>query len=736
MTKRIPIIFGLILLAVALWLILTPIKSINHLLDRLESLSYDIQLRTHVLTAKPLPSDNPVVIIDIDDKSIRAAGRWPWPRSTMAKLVDKLKEQGVAVIAFDVFFPEPQVNIADEVMATLNKHNQLNDQIKQVLSNNLSLFADDNIFQKSLIATHPVLSYTFLPRAETHNQLPKPLLTLPSDEAARLDITTAQGYISNTEEIQQAGAASGFINIFPDEDGIVRRAPLLMEYKNGVYPSLALQAVLTYLSDTSIQLVTSGYLAEQRLEGVRVGTYTIPTDAKGFVYIPFVGRSYSFPYYSAVDLLEDRIPAETLLGKIVFIGTSATGLGDLQPASVQNPFPGVEIQASIAHGILLKEFSYRPAWTVGAEALATFILGLIAAFTFPYLGPRILALIIVSVPIVIIYINGVIWQRTGLILSFLPPVIMVLISAIFNILYGYLFETRRREQLKAMFGQYVPEKHINEMLLSKDQFSLHGESKDMTVMFADIRSFTTISEGMSASDIVNMLNTYFTPMTEIIHKHMGTVDKYIGDLIMAFWGAPMNDKHHAFHAIQTALHMQTKLKELRETQITKQWPEIIMGIGINSGKMNVGDMGSQFRRNYTVLGDSVNLASRVESLTKYYNVNILVTENTQQHQEAFVFRKVDRVQVKGRVEGIDLYEVICHISQNTPELQAELSTYHRGMELYRDQQFKEALEIFTQLESIYPDTHLYTLYRERSEAYIANPPDPSTWTYTHIHSSK
>ncbi len=734
MTKRPPIIVGLLFMLTALWLIFTPNKPIRHFLARLENIGYDLQLRAHTITAKPLPPESPVVIVDIDDKSIHAEGRWPWSRATLAKLIQKMKDQGAVVIAFDIFFPEPQENIADEVAKVLNEHNLLNNPVKSMLYNNAALFDDDDKFITSMKDVQVVLSYTFLPRPETHNLLPLPLLQIGSGESKRLDLTKAEGYISNIPIIQKAASASGFINIFPDDDGIVRRVPLLMEYKDGIYPSLALQAVLSFLGTSKVELVAPGYLNEQRLEGVRLGNYIIPTDESGNVYIPFIGRSYSFPYFSAVDILQDRIPKDSLLGKIVFVGTSATGLGDLQPASVQNPFPGVEIQASVSNGILLKQFSYKPAWTLGADAILTFILGILAAMIFPYLGPRILALILLFFPILILYVNGYIWRQTGLILSFLTPMIMVLLIAIFNLLYGYVFETRRREQLKKMFGQYVPEKHINEMLRSKDTFSLHGESKDMTVMFADIRNFTTIAEGMAATDIVDMLNTYFTPMTEIIHQSFGTVDKYIGDLIMAFWGAPLNDNSHATHAIQAALNMQAKLAQLRGMPSNNQWPEIIMGIGINSGKMNVGDMGSQFRRNYTVLGDAVNLASRIESLTKFYNVHILITENTQKDQPGFVFRKIDRVQVKGRAEGIDLYEVICRQDALTSEQAEELHEYHTALNYYQNRQFKEAHVLFENLTKRSPHIKIYGIYLTRTQEFIETPP-PDSWDgiFTHAH---
>ena len=226
-----------------------------------------------------------------------------------------------------------------------------------------------------------------------------------------------------------------------------------------------------------------------------------------------------------------------------------------------------------------------------------------------------------------------------------------------------------------------------------------------------------------------MLNTYFTPMTEIIHKHVGTVDKYIGDLIMAFWGAPLRDKKHAYHAIQAAIQMQAKLRELHTLQHTKAWPEIVMGIGINTGKMNVGDMGSQFRRNYTVLGDAVNLASRVESLTKYYDANIIVTENTAKNQDALIFRMLDRVQVKGRAEGIDLFEVLCEKKDLTREKAEELQIYHTAINHYRAKEFNQAQTMFEDLIKTHPASKLYPMYLERTQSSQATPP-PDSWSAT------
>lgn len=733
MNKRIPIIFGIIFVFIALWMLIAPPKFFHQAIDELENLGYDLQLRTRVFTEHKAPA-SPIAIIDIDDESLKQEGRWPWPRYKMAELVNELQKQGAAVIAFDMFFAEKEGNIAEMLLNRLSKVNLLNATLESILKKNVSLFDDDAIFAKSIANTSAVLAFSFVFHKQNQNLVPTPLLKLTQEEQSQLEIIRAAGYISNIPILQQGAKGVGFLNIFPDLDGIIRRAPMIIQYNGNVYPALSLQAVLTFLGE-NVKLITPAYKDTERLEGIQVGGTIIPTDAKGQALIPFIGKSYTFPYFSATNVMHGKIPQDALLGKILFVGTSATGSGDLKATAIQNPFPGVEIQATLANGILMKNFSYKPAWTFGANVVIVTFFGLLAAFIFPYFGPRTLGIIIVVLPAGLLFLNNWVWEKTGLILSLLIPVILVLVIALFNILYGYLFETRRRERLKEMFGQYVPEKHIDEMLKTTSSYALHGEDRDMSVLFADIRSFTTISEGMSASALVDMLNTFFTPMTEIIFKHHGTIDKYVGDLIMAFWGAPLKDRHHARHAIAAALEMQAKVKDLRNLIAEHNWPEIKIGIGINSGMMSVGDMGSQFRRNYTVLGDAVNLASRVEGLTKYYGVNIIVTENTQQNQPRFLFRKLDRVKVKGKSEGIAIYEVVCTRAEATDELNRELNLYHQALDNYFQQKWDEAFTLMTELNKTYPEKKIYHLYLERIKEFKAHPLPPD-WDGIYVHVTK
>lgn len=733
MNKRIPIFLGFFLSSLAIWVLMTSNAFVRGTIERLEDLGYDLQLKTYIMRKAPKPSPA-IAIVDIDDKSLEIEGHWPWPRNKIAALVDQLHKQGAVVIAFDMFFSEKERNLADEVIAKIDTEHPENTVVVDYLKQQAPLFDYDLKLANSLKSANAVLAIGFLKRAHSQNQLPEPLFKISDELNKQLNLFKAKGFIASIPTLQTAAGHGGFINIFSDTDGIFRHAPLIIEHNSDIYASLALQAVLSYLG-TPIELIAPKYGESQELEGIRVGKTIVPIDIKGQALIPFIGKSYTFPYLSATDVLNGKIPDASIYGKIIFIGTSATGMGDLKPTAIENPYPGVEIQASMASGILEDEYSYKPAWTYGANLVLTILFGIISSIAFPFMGPRSLGVVVVVVPVTLLLINNWIWEQTGLILSFLIPVFLVSLSAVLNILYGYLFESRKREQLKEMFGQYVPSKHIDEMLQTSSEFGLRGDDRDMSVLFADIRGFTTISEGLTARQLVELLNTYFTPMTEIIFNNRGTIDKYVGDLIMAFWGAPLPDKNHAHDAIESALSMQEKLTDLAETLKEKNWPNIQLGIGINSGTMSVGDMGSQFRRNYTVLGDNVNLASRIESLTKFYGAHIMVGESTQQGQEDFIFRKLDRVRVKGKKQGIEIYEVLGRKSQLTPELDAEIKQYHKGLDAYFAQKWDESYTIMSELHKQHPDAKIYSLYMERINEFKEHPV-PADWDGVYVHTSK
>ncbi|EKD72403.1 MAG: hypothetical protein ACD_45C00683G0003 [uncultured bacterium] len=729
MNKRIPFILGLILLVTAIWLQVTSIKPIEHIIDRLENLVYDMQLRTDLFVYKKI--DTPAVIIDIDDKSLKKEGRWPWSRAKLATLIGYLQKEGVAVVALDIIFPEKETNIATTVLQQLSKEKLTNTTTEFALKKIAPYFENDKKFANSIAYIDTVLGMSFLPQTIIHGTLVPATLELTSAKEKQLGFINASGVIGNIALLQSAAKGAGFINIFPDEDGVIRRVPILIRYQDQLYPSLALEAVRLYLL-SNISLVTEEYGDQMRLEGVKLADRFIPTDEKGRMIIPFRGKSFTFPYYSATDILNKKIPPGVLTGKIAFIGTSATGFGELKPTAVENVFPGVEIQATIADSILANHFYYRPAWTLGAEIVATFLLGITFIFVFPYLGPRALAFFIILIPILFIFANNWLREKTGLIIYIFIPMTFMIVLAIINLIYGHLFEVRKRQQLKEMFGQYVPEKHIDTMLTSKGNYGLYGEDREMTVLFADIRNFTTLAEYLPAAQVKELLSDFFTPMTEIIFKHRGTIDKYVGDMVMAFWGAPLIDNQHTQHAISAALDMQNKVEKLKPIFAKKGWTDMKVGIGLNSGIMSVGDMGSKFRRSYTVIGDAVNLASRVENLTKYYNVNIVATHSIEAQQKMFVFRKLDRVTVKGKKTGTEIYEVVCKTEELAPEKRDEIALHHSALELYFNQEWEKSQAVFTELHQAHPHVKLYSLYLHRIADFLQTPPS-SNWDGIYVH---
>lgn len=732
MNRRIPLILGFLLLLTALWLQTTTSKPVVRFITTLENLAYDMQLRAKIF-AHAAPTIDAVAIVDIDDESIRQEGRWPWPRAKLAALITQLRAQGAAVVAIDMIFPEPEKNIVYQVLNELKKEKNFTPTLNHALQKIAPFFNDDIKFADSLQSGDSVLGLTFLTYREHQSALPPALFVLKTADEKALNFFTLYGAVGNIPLLQTAAKRAGFLNVFPDDDGIVRRIPLLLRYQDNLYPSLALEAVSLYLL-SPVHLVQASYGEQLRLEGIKLANRFIPTDSKGQVIIPFVGKSFTFPYYSATKVLHNQIPTQALSGKIVFIGISATGLADVRATAVQGIFPGVEIQATLAHGLLTGNFSYKPPWSQGAEITMTLALGITLIFLFPFLGPRSLGLLIIALPLFLVLLNNWLWEKTGLLVAIFIPILFVVILAGINILYGYLFETRRRERLKNMFGQYVPAKHIDTMLSQPENYGLYGEERDMTVLFADIRNFTTLSETLTAAQLKDMLGDFFTPMTEIIFRHHGTIDKYVGDLIMAFWGAPLKDKRHAQHAMLAALDMQREVEKLKVIFVKKGWPDINIGIGVNSGIMRVGDMGSKFRRNYTVLGNAVNVAARLESLTKYYGVKIIVSAHTKATQNKCIFRQLDRVRVKGKKTIIEIYELLCRDVDLTSSLQEEITQHQLGLEHYFKQEWESAEIIFTALNQQYPKK-LYKLYLDRLATFAKNPP-PSDWDGAYTHTIK
>ncbi len=706
-------------LALSFLLYLNP-PPLERTLNFLENGAYDFQIRHNY---KPLPPNTPITIVDLDDRSLTIEGRWPWSRKKLATLVSNLFERGATVVAFDMTFPDEEQNAIDELI-------QQDPTLRSSLEEKRESFDYNAILAKNLEQGNAVLGFIFKKEGQSSGLLPPPLITTSDPKILIPELPT---YLGNIEVLQKAAKYGGFINSSPDRDGILRVSPLLLKHGTGLYPSIGLEAARLFLLDQKIDLVFSGDL----LEGVQLEKTWIPTDPWGRVLIPFRGPPYTFPFLSATDVLSGQASAEQLKGKLVFVGSSATAIGDLVSTAISPVFSGVEVHAAIASAIIDGSFPYKPIWGRGFTLLLVLGLGVLLACLLPHL--RILAslLLSLSIPFVLVAINHLIWVQYGIVLPIFFAIFVLLILFVIDLIGAYVFEGRRRLALKQIFGQYVPSDYIDLMLAKGGDFAMQGETKELTVLFADIRNFSSISEQMSATEIKDLLNRFLTPMTQIIFEQKGTIDKYVGDLIMAFWGAPLEDPKNAHDAVVAALLMQAKLNELNKTFAAEKKPEIHIGIGINTGQMNVGDMGSKFRRAYTVLGDAVNLASRLEGISKLYHVKIIVGEETyKQTANQFAYRKLDRVRVKGRAGSSDIYEPLCKLEECPEELKSILALHNQAIEAYLQQKWDAATKLFEQLRDLErEEKELYEMYLERLKLYRNSPPGPD-WDGVFILESK
>jgi adenylate cyclase len=684
------------------------------ILERMELWSYDMRLN-FTMPKSVFPG---IAIVDIDEKSLAEEGRWPWGRDKMAKLTDQLFDRyQIAAAGFDIVFAEPDENSGLKVLEALGK-NELRSvpQFHEVLDKLAPILDHDRLFAEKLKGRPAVLGYYFdtgAGQTRTSGALPPP--TFPEGAFRQSDTVFVQayGYGGNLKELQE-NASGGHFDPLPDIDGISRRVPMLIEYKGKYYGSLALELARAVMGGAEVDPVVKKSGDYAALEGLEVGGMKIPLDGNACALVPYRGERGSFKYFSASDVLHGRIDPAALSGKIVLVGTSAPGLMDLRSTPVGNVYPGVEIHANLLAGILEQNIKQRPAYATAVEMLTLAFAGLLLTWLLPKLSPVKSVFFTLAIVISIGAGNLYAW-RHGLVLPLAAPVALILSIFVFEMLYGFFFETRAKRQMSGLFGQYVPPELVNEMSKNPTMFDMKSESREMTVLFSDIRDFTKMSEGLDPDQLSKLINSYLTPMTTIIHKNHGTIDKYIGDAIMAFWGAPVHDPEHAQHAVTAALEMQEALEKLNAEFKEKGWPKLKIGIGVNSGLMSVGNMGSEFRKAYTVMGDAVNLASRLEGLTKQYGVGIFVSDATMHAVKRVKFQEIDRVRVKGKIEPATIY--VPHKGELSPSVEK----FEEALGHYRNQQWDEAESILKVLQEE-EDRLLYRVYLDRIAIFRETPP--------------
>ncbi len=583
-----------------------------------------------------------------------------------------------------------------------------------------------------------VLGYTFnkdgqsasgVVPATIKGELPRPVLPAGTFAAKNIEFFSFEGYTANLAEFQKSAASAGHFSIEPDADGILRRVPMLAEFKGAYYEPLSLAMVRMLMGMPN---VAPGYPSDRALilsknysglEWLEVGKIKIPVDEAVTALIPYRGKQKSFKYVSVVDVMNERVDVADLKDKIVLVGTTAPGLLDLRAAPVESVYPGVEVHANMISGMLDRNIKQKPPYVVGAEFLSLLFAGLAMALLLPLLNPLKSLLVTLVVLMSVLFSNLLVFHLGNLVLPLASGLLLISLLFALNMTYGYFVETRGKRQITGLFGQYVPPELVDEMARNPESFSMEGESREMTVLFTDVRGFTTISEGLDPKQLSRLMNEFLTPLTEVIYKHRGTVDKFMGDCIMAFWGAPLADPAHARNGILAGLEMHEVLKKLKPEFQKRGWPEIRIGVGLNSGRMSVGNMGSKLRTAYTVMGDAVNLASRLEGITKEYGADIMVGEGTKNAVPDVVFRELDRVRVKGKDEAVAIFEPFgMHGKVDKARLE-EIRLYTQFLRLYRAQDWDQAeLQLFN-LQKQVPGNPLYsTTFVERISHLRANPP--------------
>jgi adenylate cyclase len=696
------------------------------LINNMEGALYDMRLRATM----PDTLYPQVVIIDIDEKSLQQEGRWPWSRARMGDLIQTLTDHyKVAVVGIDVVFAEPESLASLKLLQQIAKQESSQNKQMSTLLAKLQIQLDgDQVFAKKIQQRNVVLGYFFMRRnnfneSSQTGELPTPSCDLAQLNKHEMSLQQATGFGANLALLQNAAAGGGHFIPNLDADGIIRTIPLLMAYQGKCYEALSLAIVRRLLNTPKVSVEVGADPWSKHT--LNVGELSVPVAKDGSAWIPYRGYQPSYKYISASDVLNKKIDRTELEDVVTLLGTTAAGLLDLRETPVGSAYAGVEAHANMVSGMLENNVKKSPTALPGIESWMLLLLGIFAAVLLGSTAPMHVMWIALASGAVVFMANIMLWIGSAVVLPLASPLLLLCVLFVLNVSYGFLAEERTKRLYKERFGQYVSPEVIEEMIDNPELTeSMEGSSRNMTVLFSDIRNFTTISEGMESKDLMRMMNEYLTPMTRLIidkDQYQGTIDKYIGDAIMAFWGAPLFDAKHAQHGVLAALDMQRLAAQLTIEFKAKGWAEIRIGVGLNTGAMSVGNMGSSFRRAYTVLGDSVNLAARLEGLTKEYGVGILVSESTKDGTSGIVYRELDRVRVKGKELAVRIYEPIGLTADVSPQKLALIKQFDQALVHYRAQQWDAAI---SQLKTLpVEDAVLVNLYLKRITEWQTCPPE-------------
>jgi adenylate cyclase len=694
-------------------------------LQRLDDIIYDARLRATM----PRTLDERIVIVDIDEKSLAEVGHWPWGRNRVADMVDELFDrQQVAVLGFDIVFAE-----ADESSGLKRLRQLAQGELKDAagfaarLEQIQGSLDYDALLAKSLQKRPVVLGYYFTGDTQAKGVLPAPVMRKEQLQGRPIRFIGWNGFGSNIEQLARHAPMAGFFNPVVDGDGVLRSIPLLSEYKGEYYEalSLAMYRLLVGLPSVGPGFPRDKFLGSRSYGGLesvllRKGAgaaAAIPVDDKVSSLVPFRGAGGvsggSFRYVSAADVIGKRLPPASLKDKIVLVGTTAQGLLDLRVTPVGETYPGVEAHANVISGLLDGKVLFQPDYARGYDAVILLLAGLVLAFTLPLITATRAVLASAAVIAAVVGLNFYLYAAEGLVLPLAAALVMSFTAFALNMSYGYFVESRSKRVLADLFGTYVPPELVDEMVKDPEAYSMKATNKELTVMFCDMRGFTKLSEKMEPTQLQELLNAVFNRLTDIIGSNRGTIDKYMGDCVMAFWGAPVDVPNHAHLAVKTAMEMANAVRKINEEHRAQGIAEIGVGIGLNTGTMCVGNMGSDNRRAYTVIGDSVNLGARLEGLSKAYGVDIVASETTRKQAPEFAWQELDRVRVKGKEQAVAIYWPLAPADRIEKSQQEELKIWGAFLKAYRAQDWDQCDVLALNLQRMNAKKYLYDLYSER-----------------------
>jgi adenylate cyclase len=716
-----------------------------------------IELKTLDLRFKSrgaMKGNDTIALAVIDEKSLDEEGRWPWPRSKMARLINYLSDDGAKVIGFDVGFLEPDENsniyFIQKLKSKIGDLKLKNKELDRFLDESKNLADNDLILAAAIKRSKAkvVLGYFFHMSQEgigykiEREAIDKKIaqisasrypITQFSQEDTDIDLFLRKAYAPevNLPIFNQATDSYGYFNMFPDSDGVVRWIPLIIKCGQEIFPPLSIQTIWNYFDRPPLIAEVAAY----GMQGIRMGEIEIPTNEKGQMMINYLGPPKTFTHYPITDIINNKIAKGTFKDKIILVGATATGIYDMRNTPFSAVYPGMEIHATVIDNILRQNFLIRPEWITIFDLLTIILIGIFTGFVIPRLSAAKGILFAIGLFIIYIFLSRILFVTYGLWLNITYPLVALAILYTSLTIYKYMTEERERKKIKRAFSYYVSPAVADEMSKHPEKLKLGGDRKELSVLFSDIRGFTTIAEGLTPEDLVHLLNEYLTVMTDIVFKYDGTLDKYMGDAIMAIYGAPLDLPDHPIKACHSALEMMEELKRLNQKWIDEGKPPMDIGIGINTSPMMVGNMGSEQRFDFTVMGDSVNLGSRLEGANKSYKTNIIISEFTfERVKDEFACMELDSVRVKGKTEPVKIYNLLG--DKDLPETQERIvNEFNQGLALYKKRKWDKAIHIFENITAMDPDLYAAQVYIGRCLDLKKNPP-PRDWDGIYVMTTK